>query len=443
MTTTHPDPVISRDARRASLPGRVQRTHLPGRDGQVHQVRPANRRSLSRLRREDYLRIIGAAVAAVAATWLIGVVVLPLQGPVAFALVAYALFLGFFVALISFDDNRITIVDRVWAVVIHSAAIVLLLALAVVVVFTLLRGSEAFLHLNFWTQDLSVAGSLTPLTEGGMIHAVVGTLLMISIALAVAIPLGLLCAVFLAEFPSPFANVVRTVCEAMTALPSIICGLFIYATYILIFGFDKSGFAASLAITIMILPIIIRSADVVLRLVPQTLKEASYAMGTSHWRTIWHVVLPTSKSGLMTAIVLGTARGIGETSPILLVAGYTTFTEWNPFSGPMVSLPLATFTLVKSPEPVQIARGFGAAAVLMVLVFTLFLLARLIGGKGPGVLSPAALRRAQTTSTRMAHRYRALHAHDAASTAGGDRTGPGSPPGTVSDETTATRRSIR
>ncbi len=214
----------------------------------------------------------------------------------------------FYVVLIAFDDNRITIVDRVWAVVIHSAAIVLLLALAVVVVFTLFRGAAAFVALELLGAGPRGRRPARPLTVGGMLHAMVGTLIMISIALAIAIPLGLLCAVFLAEFPSPLSRIVRTVTEAMTALPSIICGLFIYATYILIFGLGKSGFAASLAITIMILPIIIRSADVVLRLVPATLKEASLAMGASRWRTIWHVVLPTSKSGLMTAIVLGTAR---------------------------------------------------------------------------------------------------------------------------------------
>lgn len=379
------------------------RTHRPPRGITVKTEEPG-RRNLSRIRREDVLRIIGAAVASVAATFWLTTQVLPAPGPIAFAVIAYALFVGFFVLLISFDDNRVTIWDRVAAVAIHSAAVILMLALAVVVVFTLARGSEAFQHLNFWTQDLSLAGPQQPLTEGGMLHAAVGTLIMIGIALAIAIPLGLLTAVFLAEFPGPFANIVRTVTEAMTALPSIICGLFIYATYILMFGMDKSGFAAALAVTIMILPIIIRSADVVLRLVPATLKEASYATGASRWRTIWNVVLPTSKSGLMTAIVLGTARGIGETSPVLLTAGYTTYYNFNPFSGPMVSLPFATFTLVKSPEPTQIARGFGAAAVLMALVFLLFLLARIIGGKGAGMLSPRQLARARLRSNRAERR---------------------------------------
>ncbi|WP_375385422.1 phosphate ABC transporter permease PstA [uncultured Microbacterium sp.] len=417
-----------RTHRRATLAGRITRTHVPGRGRILHSSRPEERRNLSKVRRDDILRVVGAAVAAIGATAWLFTQILPFEGALPFVLTAYGLFVLFFVVLISFDDDRITIRDRVVAVLIHSGAFVLMLALAVVVIFTLLRGSSAFLQWNFWVQDLSLAGPLDPLTVGGMAHAAIGTLIMISIALAIAIPLGLLTAVCLAEFPSPFTRVVRTVCEAMTALPSIICGLFIYATYILMFGFEKSGFAAALAITIMILPIIIRSADVVLRLVPSTLKEASLAMGASQWSTIWHVVLPTSKSGLMTAIVLGTARGIGETSPVLLTAGYTTFFALNPFSGPMVSLPLATFTLVKSPEPTQIARGFGAAAVLMTLVFILFLLARAIGGRGPGQLSTGAQARARAASQRDAARFADRDTHsarefpsDAPATPGGGR----------------------
>jgi phosphate transport system permease protein len=392
-------------ARRPLNPERYPRTHLPGAEAARGPQPPETRRNLAKIRREDLLRVAGAASAAVAGAFWLFTQVAPGRGGLMFALTAYALFLVFFVALISLDEDRVAIWDRVAGVVIHSAAIVLLAALAVVVVFTLLRGSEAFKHLNFWTEDMSMAGPLTPLTLGGMAHGAIGTLIMIAFALAISIPLGLTCAIFLAEFPSPFARLVRTVVEAMTALPSIICGLFIYATYVLAFGLDKSAFAASLAITIMILPIIVRSADVVLRLVPATLKEASLSTGASRWRTIWHVVLPTAKSGLTTAIVLGTARGIGETSPVLLTAGYTTFFNFNPFSGPMVSLPFATFTLVKSSEPTQVARGFGAAAVLMAMVFGLFWAARKLGGKGAGVLSPRGQRRAAAASARDASRF--------------------------------------
>ncbi|GGH51130.1 phosphate ABC transporter permease PstA [Microbacterium album] len=415
---TAPTIVTDPARRRATLPGKVSQTRVVGRDGRLHPTRPESRRNLSRVRREDVFRALGAAAAALATTWWATTQVLPWQGPIVFTLAAYALFLFFFVALILFDDDLTTVVDRVWAVVIHSAAVLLLLALSVVVVFTLFRGSDAFLRLNFWVNDLSSAGPLDPLTLGGMAHAALGTLIIISIALAISIPLGLLTAVMMSEFPSPFTRVVRTVCEAMTALPSIVCGLFIYATFILTFGFDRSGFAAALAVTIMILPIIIRSADVVLRLVPATLKEASYAMGASRWATVWRVVLPTSKSGLMTAIVLGTARGIGETAPVLLTSGYTPYLNTNPFSGPMTSLPLATFTLVKSPEVTQITRGFGAAAVLMVLVFILFLLARLIGGKGAGILSPRQLARVRRLSFHDLERFEARQAARALGTTG-------------------------
>ncbi|MDR1427911.1 MAG: hypothetical protein LBJ08_09190, partial [Bifidobacteriaceae bacterium] len=273
-------PPSGREHRRVDKPGRFTRTRVVGRDGMVARESPPEvRRPLSTLRREDVLRALGAGAAAIATTAWAFTQVLPLDGPVAFVVVAYLLFLGFYVALISFDEGRVTIADRLVGVVIHSGALVLLAALVVVIVFTVIRGSQALRHANFWVEDLSITGPQEPLTMGGMAHAAVGTLIMIAFALAISIPLGLACAVFLAEFPGAFARTVRTVVEAMTALPSIVCGLFIYATYVLAFGFDKSAFAASLAITIMILPIVIRSADVVLRLVPATLKEASLATG--------------------------------------------------------------------------------------------------------------------------------------------------------------------
>ena len=192
----------------------------------------------------------------------------------------------------------------------------------------------------------------------------------------------------------------RTVVEAMTALPSIIAGLFIYAFYILTFHGPKSGFAAALALTVMMLPIIIRAADVVLRLVPGSLKEASLALGAGQWRTLWHVTLPTARSGLATAVILGMARGIGETSPVLLTAGVTPYVNHNPFEGPQVSLPLQTLLMTRSPYKPYIARGFGAAAVLMMIVLVLFILARKIGGRGPGNLTKRQLARAVAASRR-------------------------------------------
>jgi phosphate transport system permease protein len=300
-------------------------------------------------------------------------------GVIGFLVIAYFLFLISYSVLVSLDEKMTIVRDRVVSVAIHSLAVIVFATLVYIVAFAVFRGAEALPHLNFFIEDMSLTGPLDPVTQGGVIHAIVGSLIQIGIALAITIPLGLTTAVFLSEVPGPFSRFLRTIVEAMTALPSIVAGLFIYATFILILGFDKSGFAASLAITVMMLPIMIRASDVVLRLVPSTLKEASIGLGADNFRTMWQVTLPTARSGLVTAIILATARGIGETSPVLLTSGFTASFNANPFEGPMISLPLAVFQFVKSPEPTMIARGFGTAAVLMLLVVILFVIARIIG----------------------------------------------------------------
>jgi len=307
--------------------------------------------------------------------------------------VAYLLFVLFYALLVSADESGPVVRDRIVLVAVHSLAFTVLAALIFVVLFSVIRGSDALFHLNFFTQDMSLAGPLDPLSDGGVLHAIVGSLIQIGIALAITIPLGITTAVFLNEVPGRFSRFVRTIVEAMTALPSIVAGLFIYASVILVLGLEKSGFAASLAISVMMLPIMIRAADVVLRLVPGTLKEASVGLGAGQWQTVWRVVLPTSRSGLVTAIILATARGIGETSPVLLTSGSTAYLNVDPLHGPMVSLPLAIFQFVKSPEPTMIARGFGTAAVLMLLVVILFVIARVIGGQTIAKKERAADRR--------------------------------------------------
>ncbi|MEZ3177601.1 phosphate ABC transporter permease PstA [Streptomyces pimonensis] len=383
------------------------RTTLPGHGPGARTALGQSRRNLSTLRATDVYALLGAAAASLALTWLMFDRLLPFNGALGFLAIAYALFLAVYALLVSFDEDGPAVRDRVAAAVVQTLGSVMLAVLAFVVVYTLYEGREALPHLNFYTRSMADAGPVEPLSVGGILHAIVGTLWQIGIALAICIPVGLVCAVFLNEVPGPFSRFVRTIVEAMTALPSIVAGLFIYATFILGLGFDRSGLAAALAISVMMLPIVIRAADVVIRLVPGTLREASYALGTSRWRTVWHVVLPTSRSGLTTAVILGTARGVGETSPVLLTAGFTAELNTNPLKDPMVSLPLAAFELVKSPEPTYIARGFGTAAVLLVLVLVLFVLARVLGGRGPGQLSRRQEHRRVLASRRDAQRFAA------------------------------------
>ena len=338
-------------------------------------------RRIGALRVSDVLSMVGAILASLSMTTFIFTVLAPIGGVVGFLVIAYVLFLISYAALVALDEKMTIVRARVVSVAVHSLAVIVFATLVYIVAYSVFRGSEALPYLNFFIEDMSYTGPLDPVTQGGVIHAIVGSLIQIGIALAITIPLGLATAVFLSEVPGPFSRFLRTIVEAMTALPSIVAGLFIYATFILILGFDKSGFAASLAITVMMLPIMIRASDVVLRLVPSTLKEASIGLGADNFRTMWQVTLPTARSGLVTAIILATARGIGETSPVLLTSGFTASFNANPFEGPMVSLPLAVFQFVKSPEPTMIARGFGTAAVLMLLVVILFVIARIIGSE--------------------------------------------------------------
>jgi phosphate transport system permease protein len=384
------------DAPSDATPG--PRTTVPVRTG-ARSAPPARRR-LTGIRLPDMLAVSGAAAAALATTGLLWTQVGPFSGILGYVVVSWVLFVVIYAVLVSFDENRPTMRDRVAAAVVHSLALVVLAALAFIVLYTFFRGAKALIHLNFYTQDLRSTGPLDPLTKGGMLHALVGTLIELSIALGVAVPLGLLAAVFLHEVPGRFSRFVRTVVQAMTALPDILAGLFIYATLILIFGLQLSGLAAGCALAVTVLPIICRAADVVLRLVPGGLTEASYALGSGQWRTVWYVTLPSARSGLATAVILGAARAIGETSPVLLTAGATNYLNFDPVQGPMMSLPLLAYTLVANPEPNYKVRGFGAAAALLVLVVVLFVIMRAIGGRGPGQLSGRQRRRRLAESRR-------------------------------------------
>jgi len=236
------------------------------------------------------------------------------------------------------------------------------------------------------TDTMAGVRPTAPLSRGGVLHAIVGSLIEIAIATAVTLPLGVGAAVYMTEVGGRFSRVVRTVVEAMTALPSIVAGLFIYTVLIVDLHIERSGFAASMAISVMMLPIIARAADVVLRIVPNGLREAGLALGSTRWRTVWHVVLPTARPGLATALILGVARGVGETSPVLLTSGATTFIHTDPLHGDMNSLPLFIYFSVRSGEPNFIIRGYGAAVVLLAVVLTLFVIARRVarqkGGRG-------------------------------------------------------------
>jgi len=337
---------------------------------------------------EGIATVTGAAAGALGLVWLLYERVLPFTGVLGFWFCWYVTFLVLYTVMARLQWDRLDARNRLVTVALGTGGV---LALAIVVEqvgYTFARGSSAVAHLNFWTQSMAFGGPDSPMSVGGVLHAIVGSLEELCLATLFSVPLGVTAALFLSEVGGRLARVVRTIVEAMTALPDLVAGLFIYALLILSLGVGKSGFCAALAIGVTMMPIVARASEVVLRIVPGTLREAAYAVGASQWRTVWSVILPTARSGLATAIVLAMARGIGETAPVLLVSGYTKELSLNPFSGPQTSLPLFIFNAVHVfGTPRYVDRGFGAGFVLVVVVLVLFAIARRLGGSAPGELT--------------------------------------------------------
>lgn len=351
-------------------------THLPTYD--VAAAPPVPRRSLGQPSPDERFTRFGSWAAALGLAWLVTQQLLPLSGVPWFLVTWFVLGLAVTAVTAAMTGGSNDLKDRVAAAIVTGGALVVGAALVSVLAFVAIRGWKPLLHLNFFVNDMSGVGPKDPFEMGGIAHAILGTLIELSIALVITLPLGIGTAVFMTEVGGRFARVVRTVVEAMTALPSIVAGLFIYSVFIVALGYPRSGLAAGLAIAVMMLPIIARAADVVLRLVPGGLREASLALGASRWRTVWDVVLPTARPGLATAVILGVARGIGETSPVLLTSGAAAFMVENPTDGVMNSLPLFIYTTVRSGEPTAITRAFAGASVLLAMVLILFVVARLL-----------------------------------------------------------------
>jgi len=264
-------------------------------------------------------------------------------------------------------------VDRIAASVIVAAFGAVLIPWASIFVTVYQKGSKAF-HPGYLTEDMRITPSSDPLQFGGVAHAIVGTLLMVLIASAIAVPLGITAAVYIIEVKGRFAGLVRFLTQAMSGVPSIVAGLFIYATIVIFFG-GFSAWAGALAYVILMLPTVARTAEEVLKLVPDELRSASYALGASQARTTFRVVLPTIASGLVTSAILGIARVAGETAPLILTASYFVATSTN-LNDPIASLPIYIFSSLGLGDDNATTRAWGGSLVLLIVVFVLFALAR-------------------------------------------------------------------
>ena len=267
--------------------------------------------------------------------------------------------------------------NRVACALLGTTVVVALGVLVLVLGYTVARGAGR-LSLGFPTHSMKGVGPLDK--SGGVYHSVVGTIEQVGIAALLSIPLGLLVAIYIVEYgTSRLSTGVRFLVDVMTGVPSIVAGLFVFAFWVLGLHQGFSGLAASLALAVLMLPVVVRSSEEMLRLVPTDLREASYALGVPRWRTVLSVVLPTASGGITTGIVLAIARVTGETAPLLVTAFGFDAIKTSPFKGPQSNLSLFVFQNASSAFEVAVQRAWAAALTLIVVVLVLITAARLLG----------------------------------------------------------------
>ncbi|MET7336257.1 phosphate ABC transporter permease PstA [Nonomuraea sp. NPDC005650] len=255
-------------------------------------------------------------------------------------------------------------------------------ALAVVplisVLWLVISNGMARFDLEFLTHSMRGIGARD--AGGGAYHAIIGTLEQVLLASAISVPIGLLTAIYLVEYGNGgrLSRSISFFVDVMTGIPSVVSGLFVFAFWILVLGFQFSGWAGALALSILMMPTVVRSAEEMLRLVPNDLREASYALGVAKWRTIMKVVLPTAFTGIVTGVMLAVARVAGETAPLLMTVFFTNSINNDPFTGPQMGLPLFVFDQAARPNDTAVDRAWTGALTLILIVMLLNLVARLI-----------------------------------------------------------------
>ncbi|HJG46581.1 phosphate ABC transporter permease PstA [Corynebacterium variabile] len=269
--------------------------------------------------------------------------------------------------------------DRTATVIVYAMMGVALIPLIWVLVVLVAKGLPAVLDVGWWSFDM--AGQLSNQAGGGISHAIIGTLTQALVTTVISVPVGVLTAVYLVEYSRGgwLGRVTTFMVDILTGVPSIVAALFVYALWIALFGFSRSGFAVSLALVLLMVPVIVRNTEEMLRIVPMDLREAAYALGVPKWKTIVKIVLPTALSGIITGIMLAVARIMGESAPVLILVGATPVINWNVLEGNQNSLPLFMLEMYKLQADDQVlARLWGAALTLVLIIAGLNLAARFI-----------------------------------------------------------------
>jgi len=269
--------------------------------------------------------------------------------------------------------------DRLVTSLVTAAFLIALIPLVWLLVTVVQNGAATMFNGTFLTSSMrNVVGA-----GGGALHAIIGTLLITLIAAAISVPIGIMTAIYLVEYGrGRIARSITFLVDVMTGIPSIVAGLATYAFFVILFGEGvRMGFMGSVALSILMIPVVVRSSEEILKLVPNELREASYALGVPKWATIVRVVLPTSIAGITTGVMLSISRVIGETAPLLIVAGFTTSMNYNPFSERMMSLPVFVYNQFASPgtdTQAYVDRAWAGALTLILIVALLNVVARIV-----------------------------------------------------------------
>ncbi|MDU0479890.1 phosphate ABC transporter permease PstA [Staphylococcus chromogenes] len=244
------------------------------------------------------------------------------------------------------------------------------------------KGFPAIIKPEWWTSSQLSVRLTKP--GGGALHAMIGTFLQAALTSLVSIPIGIFTAIYMVEYSNGnrLGRITTFMVDILSGVPSIVSALFIYSVWIVLFGFERSGMAVALALVLLMVPVIVRNTEEMLRVVPQDLREASFALGVPKWKTIAKIVLPTALSGIVTGVMLAVARVMGESAPVLILVGSTSGVNWNPLSGPQSSLPLMMLDMYKAGStPAVLDKMWGAALTLVLIIALLNIGARIISAK--------------------------------------------------------------
>lgn len=272
--------------------------------------------------------------------------------------------------------------DKFATVIIYASMALALIPLGWVLFEVITRGFPMITSASWWTT--SQLGVTVGSESGGVAHAIIGTLVQALVTSIITVPFGIFVAIYLVEYAgnSRLGKITTFMVDILSGVPSIVASLFIYSMWVVMFGMSRSGFAVSLALVLLMLPIVVRNTKEMLRVVPNDLREASYALGVPKWKTIAKIVLPTALSGIVTGIMLSIARVMGKSAPMLILVATSRIITWNPFGQSQSSLPLFMLDMYKAGNTgAAFDKMWGAALTLVLIIAVINVIARVISAK--------------------------------------------------------------